>query len=181
MGYDTEEIASLLATSRQPVPISGVCAVFAESEVINHLSQGAPPADIMQGAVESLVSRAVQLLKRVRAEPEFTLVGGILRFPTMARAVGDRLGEPVNLPAGDDGDAMQFIAALGAAILGQRRVARLGREKPVDEDRAIDEELGPDVSPQPPPREHFDPDCGPCNGTARRDYLPINTRRPASD
>ncbi len=40
MGYATEEIGPLAATSKEPVPISGVCAVFAESEVINHLSPG---------------------------------------------------------------------------------------------------------------------------------------------
>ncbi|MDH3500141.1 MAG: acyl-CoA dehydratase activase, partial [Acidimicrobiia bacterium] len=50
LGYGVEEISGLLATSKESVPISGVCAVFAESEVINHLSLGAAPADIMQGA-----------------------------------------------------------------------------------------------------------------------------------
>lgn len=34
MGYGTEEIGPLMVTSREPVPISGVCAAFAESEVI---------------------------------------------------------------------------------------------------------------------------------------------------
>src|SRR5690606_33637402 len=43
MGYGTTELGPLVATSKQPVPISGVCAVFAESEVINQLSQGAAP------------------------------------------------------------------------------------------------------------------------------------------
>jgi len=75
MGYGTEEIGALAATSKEPVPISGVCAVFAESEVINHLSQGASPADIMQGAIVSLGDRSVQLMKRVQMTPEFTLVG----------------------------------------------------------------------------------------------------------
>ena len=83
MGFDTGEIGALAATSHQAVPISGVCAVFAESEVINHLSQGAAPADIMQGAIVSLVDRSIQLLKRVQMEPEITLVGGILRFESM--------------------------------------------------------------------------------------------------
>jgi predicted CoA-substrate-specific enzyme activase len=69
MGYGTEEIGPLVATSKEAVAISGVCAVFAESEVINHLSQGTPPADIMHGAVNSLVGRSVQLMKRVRMEP----------------------------------------------------------------------------------------------------------------
>ena len=66
MGFETKEISALMTTSKEPVPISGVCAVFAESEVINHLSLGTPPADIMQGAIESLTGRSVQLMKRVQ-------------------------------------------------------------------------------------------------------------------
>jgi predicted CoA-substrate-specific enzyme activase len=125
MGYSTTEIGPLVATSKVPVPISGVCAVFAESEVINHLSQGAAPADIMHGAIVSLVGRSVQLMKRVSMEPEFTLIGGILRFDTMVRVVRDELKAQVNVP---DGDLVQFIAALGAAILGHRRLRKLEAE-----------------------------------------------------
>jgi len=122
MGFETEEIGSLAVTSKEPVPISGVCAVFAESEVINHLSQGCAPADIMHGAMQSLVGRAVQLMKRVRMEPEYTLVGGILRFPTMVEEMRARLDGTVNVPGGD---LVQFAAAMGAAILGRKRVETL--------------------------------------------------------
>jgi len=126
MGYDTNEIGALAATSHQAVTISGVCAVFAESEVINHLSQGAAPADIMQGAIVSLVDRAVQLLKRVQMEPEVTLVGGILRFESMVRLMQDRLSPPPNvLPEG----IVQYVAALGCAVLGRQRLR--GKDAPV--------------------------------------------------
>ena len=126
MGFSTAEIGPLMVTSHDPVPISGVCAVFAESEVINHLSLGTPPADIMQGAIESLTGRSVQLMKRVKAQPEYTLVGGILRFETMAKAVRDQLQAEVNVPAPD---MVQFVAALGAAILGHRRLEKLRQKK----------------------------------------------------
>lgn len=123
MGFETAEIGPLVMTSKTPVTISGVCAVFAESEVINQLSQGAAPADIMHGAIVSLVGRSVQLMKRVGMEPEFTLIGGILRFERMADVIREELGAEVNVP---DGDLVQFTSALGAACLGQRRLGRLG-------------------------------------------------------
>jgi len=125
MGYSTEEIGPLVATSKAPVPISGVCAVFAESEVINQLSEGAAPADIMHGAIVSLVDRSMQLMKRVRMEPEFTLIGGILRFERMSDVVRGALGADVNVPPGD---LVQFTSAFGAALLGQRRLRRLAAE-----------------------------------------------------
>ena len=122
MGYSTAEIGPLVATSKEAVPISGVCAVFAESEVINHLSEGMAPADIMYGAIVSLVGRSIQLMKRVRMEPEFTLIGGILRFETMAEVVREELQTEVNVP---EGDQVQFMGALGAAMLGQQRLRKL--------------------------------------------------------
>jgi (R)-2-hydroxyacyl-CoA dehydratese activating ATPase len=126
MGYATEEIGALAATSKEVVPISGVCAVFAESEVINHLSQGAAPSDIMYGAITSLVDRSVQLMKRVRMEPEFTLIGGILRFESMAQVVRKELNKAVNVPTGD---LVQFTTAYGAAILGNSRLENISRQK----------------------------------------------------
>ncbi|HEX7078161.1 MAG TPA: acyl-CoA dehydratase activase [Candidatus Eisenbacteria bacterium] len=125
MGYSTEEIGPLVATSKEYPAISGVCAVFAESEVINHLSQGVAPADIMHGAIVSLVYRSVQLMKRVKMEPEFTLIGGILRFETMARVAREALHAGVNVPPGD---LVQFVSALGAARLGHIRMAQLERD-----------------------------------------------------
>jgi predicted CoA-substrate-specific enzyme activase len=122
MGYSTEEIGPLVSTSKDMVPISGVCAVFAESEVINQLSMGAPPADIMHGAISSLVDRSVQLMRRVQMEPEYTAIGGILRFDKMARVICEKLNSKVNVPPGD---MVQFTTALGAAILGHQRLKKL--------------------------------------------------------
>jgi len=122
LGYRIEEIGPLVEYSKEPVPISGVCAVFAESEVINHVSNGAQPADIMYGAMESLIERSVRLMKRVQMEPEFTLVGGIMRFPTMVRVMREQLGEQVRVPPEPLG---QFTGAIGAAIVAERRLEKL--------------------------------------------------------
>ncbi len=125
MGFDTEEIGPLVSTSKGPVEISGVCAVFAESEVINQLSLGSAPADIMHGAVVSLVGRSLQLMKRVGMEPEFTLIGGILRFERMVDVIRKQLDAQVNVPPGD---LVQFTSALGAAALGHLRLEALAAE-----------------------------------------------------
>jgi len=123
MGYATAEIADLVAAGSGTVPISGVCAVFAESEVISHLSEGVPPQDIMLGAIRSLTERSVQLLRRIKAEPEFALVGGILRWPAFARLIGERLGDDAAVRVAE-GDLPQYVSALGCAILGQLQLSR---------------------------------------------------------
>jgi activator of 2-hydroxyglutaryl-CoA dehydratase len=55
-------------------------------------------------------------------EPEYTLIGGILRFGTMARVVRARLNAEVNVP---EGEMVQYTTALGAAILGHQRLRKL--------------------------------------------------------
>jgi predicted CoA-substrate-specific enzyme activase len=130
LGYKIDEVGPLLVTSKEPVPISGVCAVFAESEVINHVSSGCAPADIVHGAIVSLADRSVQLMKRAGLEPEFTLVGGIARFETMARVLAERLKAPLNVPPGD---LAQYTGALGAALLGHRRLRKLADAGRLDE------------------------------------------------
>lgn len=122
MNFETDQIGALAASAGGGVEISGVCAVFAESEVINQLSIGASPADIMHGAMVSLVGRSMQLMRRVRMEPSFTLVGGIMRFPTMVDALESQLEGTVNVA---EGDFTQFVGALGAAELARLRSRRL--------------------------------------------------------
>lgn len=122
LGYGIQEIGMLVEYAKAPVPISGVCAVFAESEVINHVSNGAHPADIMHGAMESLIERSVRLMKRVQMEPEFTLVGGIMRFPTMVRVMREQLGSDAKVPPEP---LVQFTGAIGAAVLAKRRKEKL--------------------------------------------------------
>ena len=55
-------------------------------------------------------------------EPEYTLIGGILRFGTMARVVREKLNAEVNVP---EGEMVQYTTALGAAILGHQRLRKL--------------------------------------------------------
>jgi (R)-2-hydroxyacyl-CoA dehydratese activating ATPase len=94
------------------------------------VSSGCAPADIVHGAIVSLADRSVQLMKRAGLEPEFTLVGGIARFETMARVLAERLRAPVNVPPGD---LAQYTGAIGAALLGHRRLRKLADAGRLDE------------------------------------------------
>jgi predicted CoA-substrate-specific enzyme activase len=122
MGFDPEQIGELALRSQEPVTISSVCAVFAESEVINHLTSGTPPEDIMYGAVRSLAGRAVQLMKRVGMEPEYTSAGGMSRNGAFVKALQLELKAPVNVLPDPMG---QYNGALGAALLALDRVNKL--------------------------------------------------------
>ncbi len=113
-----EDVGDLSLRAKHPQPISSVCAVLAESEIINHVSAGITVQDILRGIHESLADRAGALLKRVEMKQELTLIGGVARQAGIAKALEERLKVKVNIPSDCD-----FVCALGAALLGLKRLA----------------------------------------------------------
>jgi predicted CoA-substrate-specific enzyme activase len=114
-----DSVGELSLRGSQPVTISSVCAVLAESEIINHVSQGASTENIMRGVHNSLAERAVLLLKRVGIEAEITLVGGMGRQAGMVRALEESIGLPINVAP-----EPETANALGAALLALRRMEK---------------------------------------------------------
>jgi len=115
-----DDIGRLSLEAGASQPISSVCAVLAESEIINHVSEGVAVENILRGIHDSLADRALSLLKRVGLDGEVTLVGGVARQAGMVAALRRKLGVPVNVP-----DAPEFTSALGAAVLGLQRFRKL--------------------------------------------------------
>jgi predicted CoA-substrate-specific enzyme activase len=104
----------------RPQPISSVCAVLAESEIINHVSEGVSVENILRGIHNSLADRALLLLKRVGLDGEVTLIGGVALQQGMVVALREKAGIAVNVPA-----SPEHTTALGAAILGLQRFKKL--------------------------------------------------------
>jgi predicted CoA-substrate-specific enzyme activase len=122
MGFEVGDIPGLADNATDPAEVSSVCTVFAESEVINHLAEGRSAEDICAGAVVALAGRAGQLVKRVKPESEYALSGGLTRVPRMKRELEELLG--CELHVGDE-DLGVYAGALGAALLGHRRLRKL--------------------------------------------------------
>lgn len=120
-----EQVGQLSLHARHPQPISSVCAVIAESEIINHVSAGISVEDILRGIHESLADRAGALLKRVKMKNELTLIGGVALQAGIAKALEERLKVKVNIPQDCD-----YVCALGAALLGLKRLA--ARNSPLE-------------------------------------------------
>ncbi len=122
LGLNTDDIATVAMQSTTPVEVSSVCAVFAESEVINLLASGTPGEDILNGAIVALAGRSVQLMRRVAMEPEFALAGGMTRNPAMVAALEMHLKAPLQVAPNGLG---QLNGAYGAALLGAWRLKKL--------------------------------------------------------
>jgi (R)-2-hydroxyacyl-CoA dehydratese activating ATPase len=111
-----DEIGRLSMQADDPQPISSVCAVLAESEIINHVSEGKTVANILRGAHESLAGRALGQLKLVGLDGPVVFIGGVALQQGMVEACKSALGHPILVP-----EQPSHVAALGAAILGLQR------------------------------------------------------------
>jgi len=114
------DIGPLSLRAKAPQSISSICAVLAESEVINLVTQGHGVEDILAGTHESIAGRIAALLRQVGVEREIALTGGVTKNVGMVRALENRLGQPVVVHP----DA-EYAGALGAALLALRRVKML--------------------------------------------------------
>lgn len=121
LGFETSDIPRLAEASVDPAEVSSVCAVFAESEVINHLTSGRSAEDVCAGAVVALAGRAGQIVKRVKPEPAYALTGGLTVVPLMRRMLEDALGVTFQVRE----DLGVYFGALGAAALARRRLQML--------------------------------------------------------
>jgi (R)-2-hydroxyacyl-CoA dehydratese activating ATPase len=116
---DMSKVGELALEAENPQPISSICAVLAESEIINHVSAGVSVEDILGGIYDSLVSRAGLLLKRVNMGGQLTFIGGVARQRGMVKALEQRLQVKVNVP-----EDCEYVCALGAALLGLSRLEK---------------------------------------------------------
>jgi len=111
-----EDLGDLSLHADGAEAFTSVCAVFAESEIINLVTAGTSIENIVRGIHDSLSEKALQLLKRVGLEPELTFVGGMARQAGQVKSLETALGVSVNVSPDPD-----LVAALGAALLGRQR------------------------------------------------------------
>jgi len=114
---EIDDVGELALQAEAPQPISSVCAVLAESEIINHVSAGASVEEILRGIYDSLADRAALLLKRAGGGDPLVFIGGVATQRGMIKALEDRLGVKVEVPRD-----CEYVCALGAALLGLRRL-----------------------------------------------------------
>jgi len=114
-----DQVGELSMESRSPQMISSVCAVLAETEIINHVSEGKTVPDILRGLHQSLADRSLAQLKRVGMSRNVVLIGGVALQRGMIQAAQERWKVPVVVPSHP-----QFVAAHGAALLGWNRLEK---------------------------------------------------------
>ena len=87
-------LSQLAQQGEEAVPISNLCTVFAESEVISHLSAGVSQANVAAGAIASIATRITGMAGRVGVEPQVVMTGGGALNGALVEALSKSLGHP---------------------------------------------------------------------------------------
>lgn len=126
LGVAVEEIGPLSRTSTNPEKCSSICAVLAETDVINMVSRGIATPDVLKGIHLSMASRIVKLLKVTGIRQGTALVTGGLALDTglLAAIVEEMITEKLNVQAIAHPDSI-YAGAIGAALWAAFRHARL--------------------------------------------------------
>lgn len=112
-----DQVSRLSLESRDPVPITSQCGVFAESEVITYVNGGKDRADIIAGIARSVAAKVSSLVRRISLEEEVAMVGGVARNAGVRKYVEEELGVKLASLEADP----QVYGALGAALVAREK------------------------------------------------------------
>jgi benzoyl-CoA reductase subunit D len=130
LGVTLDEIGPLSLQSRNPEVCSSICAVLAETDVINMVSRGIRVPDILRGIHQSMAGRTLRLLTSAKAKGVVLVTGGLAADVGLVQALREAAkeqGAEVDVRAHE---RSVLAGAMGAAIWGAYRARKL-REKGV--------------------------------------------------
>jgi (R)-2-hydroxyacyl-CoA dehydratese activating ATPase len=115
-----EEIGELSLKSEKRIDFNTGCAVFAETEAVSRIAEGASKEDLLAGIHRALAAQINSLAERVGIEKEYALVGGGARDVGLVKEVEEVVGFKIIVP-----DQPHMTAALGAAVIAEEKVREI--------------------------------------------------------
>lgn len=125
LGVTLEEIGTLSQQGDAPESCSSICAVLAETDVINMVSRGITIPNILKGIHQSMAGRCLRLLVAAGVRDVVLVTGGLAADSGLVTALREAA---LDQKAGLDVRAHErsmLAGALGAALWGAFRARRL--------------------------------------------------------
>lgn len=107
-----EDLERLASSATESIQLNSFCTVFASTEILSHLRQGAQLEHLVRGAFVSVINRVAEMDRLVG---DIVLTGGVVAHnPTTAEVFSEKLGRQIHVPPHP-----QFTGALGAALIAK--------------------------------------------------------------
>jgi len=131
LGITQDEIGELSKKADNPEKVSSICAVLAETDVINMVSRQISASNILKGIHLSMAGRLVKLLRAINVtDGEVLLTGGLALDDGLLASMNESFEEQkITVKAASHPDSI-YAGAIGAALWGafrHEKLARLGR------------------------------------------------------
>jgi len=120
-GTHVSTLGPLALQGVDPVPISSICTVYTQFDVMGFLASGRSREDVSLGVACALARRVNRLVAKVGARREVCVTGGVAKNPAVVQELGKVVGIPI-VPLSID---PQIVGALGAAIFAEQRYYKL--------------------------------------------------------
>ena len=149
LGVALDEIGPLSAQADDPEKVSGICAVLAETDVINMLSRGISKPNILKGIHLSMAGRLVKPPEAIKvADGAVLMSGGLALDHGPAAAMREQMvARKVDAGLTSHPDSIH-AGAIGAAPWGafrHHRLALLGQQAFAGDARSIGGDFTPTI------------------------------------
>jgi len=132
LGVPLEDVSHMSLHSETPEECSSICAVLAETDVINMVSRGIATDDILKGIHMSIARRLTGLLRAIKADGTVLLTGGLAHDEGLIAALNEMFdtakskgrGKQLEVEVKTHSDAM-YAGAIGGALLAAYRHQQL--------------------------------------------------------
>jgi len=125
LGVTIDEIGPLSLQADKPETCSSICAVLAETDVINMVSRGITIPNILKGIHLSMAGRYLKLLTSANAQGAVLITGGLARDTGLHAAMVELAKEqkvPIDVRTHEES---VLAGAIGAALWGAFRARKL--------------------------------------------------------
>ncbi len=130
LGVALEDVGELSQKGDAPETVSSICAVLAETDVINMVSRGIETRNILRGIHQSMAGRFAKLLVAARATEAVALSGGLALNTGFVAALQEELAKQAPGASVVAHPQAPFAGALGAALWGAYRHHKLTERRP---------------------------------------------------
>jgi len=134
MKLGLDEFSKLFFETKSPKPISSMCTVFAESEVVSLLADNVPPKEIVAGLIQAVARRVGNMAKRLAVSDDMVFTGGVAKNKGVLRALEEVTKHKFKTFDFDP----QLVGAYGAAVIAVEQEKSIAVKKKVRILQSID-------------------------------------------
>ncbi len=119
LGVGIEDLGPLALATERPAPITNMCSIYAESEVLHYVYEGKNPAEIAAGINHAMAERVNSLVKRVGVEKDVCITGGVAKNIGVVK----NLEEMLQVNAEELPVDPQIVGAIGAGLFAKEELS----------------------------------------------------------